>query len=248
MSAARRPESTQRGFTLLEVLVAVAILSIVLTTVYSVMTRTLKDKNRAEEHADLYAAGREAVLQMADDLERALPPKAGGGVYFVGAPGQGQSPNDAVLFFMDVRRDLSGTHRTGGRAKVIYQLDPVKDRNNVFALLRSESLVTPGVDGTVVDDSGSSGAGDGTTAQEDLHAYLLDEVAALRLRYLDPETGGFVNSWDTTDVQPGKLVKGLPGIVEITIFLADSNGGLHDFSTRVDLPLSEPPQTPTPVQ
>lgn len=254
MSAAR-PSEAPRGFTLLEVLVAVAILAIVLTTVYGVLARTIRDANRAEERADLYASGREAVLRIADDLERALPPKAGRGVYFVGAPGQGQVPNDAVLFFAEVRRDVSGTQRSGGRAKVIYQLDPVKDRNGVFALLRSETLVTPdsagssdGSDGSQADgESVSDDEEEGEGVQRDLHAYLLEEVSALRLRYLDPETGSFVNAWDTTEeVERGKRPKGLPGIVEITIFLTDANGGMHDFSTRVDLPLFEPPPTPGP--
>ena len=38
----------------------------------------------------------------------------------------------------------------------------------------------------------------------------------------------------------------LPPLVEITLYLADTHGGIVDFSTRVDLPLFRIPPTPGP--
>ena len=54
------------GFTLIEVLLAVFIASLILVGVYGVLSRTLTSKKKAEEHAELYAQGRETVLRMAD--------------------------------------------------------------------------------------------------------------------------------------------------------------------------------------
>ena len=75
------------GFTLLELLVAVAILGIVMSTVYGVLTRTLLATKRAEARAELFASGREMVMRMADEIEGALPPTRQ--VYFVGERRQG---------------------------------------------------------------------------------------------------------------------------------------------------------------
>src|ERR1043166_9065298 len=112
----------RRGFTLLELLVATAILGIILATVYGVLSRALYAKNHSEERADLYAAGRETVLKIADELEGALQPR-GSNIVFIGVPGNERVPTDGVQFDVVVRR-LSGVSQTrGGRALVTYSLD-----------------------------------------------------------------------------------------------------------------------------
>ena len=73
---------SQRGFTLLEVLVATAILGLVMTAVYGVVARTLMATQRSEARAELFADGRELVLRLADEIEGALPPSTN--VYFLG--------------------------------------------------------------------------------------------------------------------------------------------------------------------
>src|ERR1700687_3758256 len=90
LSGIQRSEMSRRGFTLLEIMVATAILGIVLTTVYGVLSRAIYAKNHSEERADLYASGRETVLKLADELEGALPPIAGRNIGFVGVSGTDQ--------------------------------------------------------------------------------------------------------------------------------------------------------------
>jgi len=244
---------SRQGFTLLEILVATAILGIILMTVYGVLSRALYAKNHSEEHADLYASGREAVLKMADELEGSLPPTAGPSISFVGIPGTESVPTDAVQFAVVVRRQTGTSQTRGGRAIVSYSLDPMKDTPNLFALRRQEQLLTESP-GTEADDgSGNSLGGDSmngqaaTPAPSTLAAYLLDQVAGLRFRYLDPLTGDWVDQWDTNDPPPPPQPPvGLPGAVEITLFLADTNGATYDFGTIVDLPLFALQPTPTP--
>jgi prepilin-type N-terminal cleavage/methylation domain-containing protein len=233
--------SRRGGFTLLEILVATAILGIILVTVYGVLSRALYAKNHAEERADLYAAGREAVLKMADELEGALPPTAGHNIGFVGVAGADRVPTDAVQFAIVIRRQFGVSQTRGGRAIVSYSLDPTKDTPNLFALRRQEELLT---EEPVAEDDGVD-AEEAPAAPVAIAAHILDQVAGLRFRYLDPETGAWTDTWDTTEEPPpGKLARGLPGAVEITLFLTDSGGGIHDFGTIVDLPLYAPPPTP----
>jgi len=201
-------------------------------------------KNHAEERADLYAAGREAVLKIADELEGALPPSAGRNIGFIGVPGSSRSPADAVQFDVVIRRLFSVSQGRGGRALVSYSLDPLKDTPNLFALRRQEQLL---LDPAAEEIDAGADAAEDTGAPEvptAFAAYILDQVAGLRLRYLDPESGQWLDSWDTTVIQPGQPPRGLPGAVEITLFLADNNGGVHDFGTIVDLPLANLVPTP----
>jgi general secretion pathway protein J len=239
------PDSTQRGFTLLEIMVATAILGIILVTVYGVLSRALFAKNHAEERADLYAAGRETVLKIADELEGALPPTAGHNIGFVGVAGSESVPTDAVQFDVVIRRVFSSTQGRGGRGLVSYSLDPLKDTPNLFALRRQEQLLTdPALDNGNGDDTATEGE-DAPAPPSVSAAYLIDQVAGLRLRYLDPQTGEWTDSWDTTAVRTGQQgPPSLPGAVEITLFLADAQGGVHDFGTIVDLPLANLVPTP----
>jgi len=237
---------SRRGFTLLEILVATAILGIVLVTVYGVLSRALFAKNHAEERADLYAAGREAVLKIADELEGALPPTAGRDIGFIGISGNDRVPTDAVQFDVVVRRPGGGPNQNrGGRALVSYSLDPMPDQPNLFALRRQEQMLLQAVD----PENGDPSQNDPDQAPPTpvaFAAHVLDQVAGLRLRYLDPFSGQWVDTWDTTaQPPPGQLQIGLPGAVEVTLFLADDTGGIHDFGTIVDLPLVN--LLPTPV-
>lgn len=230
-------------------MVATAILGIVLVTVYGVLSRALYAKSHAEERADLYASGREKVLQMADEIEGALPPTAGRNIGFIGVPGNERAPTDAVQFDVVIRRPYSSGQARGGRALVSYSLDPVKDTPNLYALLRQEQLLTdPAAD---TGDGENTGTGDNTETgsgdppQPTVRAtHLIDQVAGLRFRYVD-QTGQFVDSWDTTVIPSGqRTLPSLPGAVEITLFLADNQGGVHDFTTIVDLPLANLVPTP----
>lgn len=237
----------RRGFTLLEIMIATTILAIILVTVYGVVSRALYAKNHSEDRADLYASGREAALKIADELEGALPPIAGRNIGFIGTPGTERVPMDSVQFDAVVHRLYSTTETRGGRALISYSLDPIPDTPNLFALRRQEQLLTEAAPEEDV-NAGTADNPDAAPAEPAVYAaYVLDQVAGLRFRYLDPLTGEWVDSWDTTvQPPPGQLPIGLPGAVEVTLFLADDEGGVHDFGTIVDLPLSNL-MPPTPV-
>ncbi len=236
----------RRGFTLLEIMIATTILAIIMITVYGVVGRALYAKNHSEERADLYASGREAVLKIADELEAALPPTAGRNIGFIGVPGTARVPTDAVQFDVVVRRLYGASETRGGRALVSYSLDPMENSPNSFALRRQEQLLTEAVPTDLSDDNADNPDAAAPAAPAALAAYLLDQVAGLRFRYLDPLSGEWLDSWDTTvQPPPGQPPIGLPGAVEVTLFLTDNEGGVHDFGTIVDLPLSNlMPPTP----
>lgn len=243
----------QRGFTLLEVLLATTILGIVLLTVYGTVARTIEASNRAGTRADINASGRTTVLKIADEIEGALPPSAGVDIGFIGKQGDGTSPTDAVQFTTVIRRLAGVRQLAGGRAIVAYSLDPMEDTPGLYALRRHEELLSlgapPAQDDELLPPTDSPQAA-GDEELEQLPAisavHLIDRVAGLRLRYYDPRSLDWNETWDTTKTDTRGEVAGLPAAVWITLFLADEAGAVHDFSTTVDLPLANIVPTPGP--
>jgi len=225
-------DAPRRGFTLMEVLVALLVLGILLTTVYGAVSRTIRSKEHAESAAKVASVGREAVLHVADEMEASLLPARVPAAVFqgVGAGGSGQFL-DQVRFAISSRPPFGPIGSgTGGRVLVTYYLAEQEGAAQTYLLVRSERpLPKPG--------------DDPEAAPEEIRTLVVDNVAGLRLRYLDGDSGQWNDNWDST--APGDLENRLPIAVEIALYLYDDAGNLHDFSTIVDLPLAARP-TPTP--
>jgi general secretion pathway protein J len=230
MSDARR-----RGFTLLEVLVAITILGILLTTVFGSVSRTIRTKEHAESLARMSSVGREAVLRLADEMEASLSPVRVGNAVFQGVSGGSGQFLDQVRFAVSSRPPFGpiGMGR-GGRVVVTYYLAEQEDLPQTYLLVRSERPL-PRIGETPEEEQSEE-------ETQEIRTLVVDNVAGLRLRYLDGDSGQWTEEWDSTTEE---FDRRLPIAVEIALFLYDDNGGVSDFSTIVDLPLSTRP-TPTP--
>ncbi len=253
-----RSERAARGFTLLELLLAIVILGLLLATVYGSLSRTESSKRIAEERAELFASGRQAVLKLASEIEAALPPPAGDRIYFKGTGALGGVPE---IHFIAVNRGGYGINRVRpGRVLIVYSLDPLPGRRGQYALRREEYLyakMLAEADGVTSTASETDGE-DEVEAPTEQATYLLDcpdvpndlnlpgacmPVTNLSFRYFDETVGDWRDEWDSTD-EP--TLGRLPAAVEVSLVLADADGGAHDFSTIVDLPLSRGQPTPRP--
>ena len=247
-------EERPLGFTLLEVLLAVTILGIILTTVYGALSRTLFSKQVAEERVELFASGRQAVLKMVSDLEGALPPPSGDRIYFRGAGSFGEVPS---VEFVAMNLGGYGFNRVRpGRVLIVYALDEVPNRRGIFALRREEYLFSAML-------AEADGIAPSTNDEEDaaptaIATYLLDcpelpddinlvgsciRVVGLQFRYYDEVVSDWRDYWDSTE----EAMRGrLPAAVEVMLVLEDERGSQHDFTTIVDLPLARGQPTPRP--
>jgi prepilin-type N-terminal cleavage/methylation domain-containing protein len=251
-----------RGFTLLELLLAIVILSLITATVYGSLSRTESSKRIAESRAELYSAGRQAVLKMASDIEAALPPPSGDRIYFRGTHGLGVAPE---IHFVAMNRGGFGVNRVRpGRVLVVYGLMPLPTRRGQYALLREEYLYKAMLDKADGIDTEESSFGleqdEEDTAPTEQASFLLEcpdieddldlpgsclPVTALTFRYYDETVGDWREEWDST-VDNGATFGRLPSAVEITLEMADENGAPHPFYTVVDLPLARGQPTPAP--
>lgn len=262
--ASRRPAA---GFTLLELLLAIVILSLIAATVYGSLARTESSKRVAEARAELYAAARQAMLKMASDVEAALPPPSGDRIYFRGTHGGASEPPEIHLVTMN--RGGYGVNRVRpGRVLIVYSLMPLPARRGQFALLREEYLYkamldkADGIEATRSSNNFMFGEDEEDTAPTEQASLLLEcpdiddaldlpgacvPVTGLAFRYYDETVGDWRDEWDSS-VDNDATFGRLPSAVEITMQVADENGGPHDFYTVVDLPLARGQPTPAANQ
>lgn len=247
-----------RGFTLMELLLAVFIFGFIALTVYGVLSRAIYARTVAEERAELYALGRETLLKIADDVEGALLPLYGDRIYFKGTA---QPPS---LEFVATNRGGYGEGRVRpGLVILIYQLnDP--DPRGYRTLIRGEvdlqselekiDEVTYGDDDTRFDLNDSNDV----QAPTELFLPLLDcppgaeesgiagacaRVVGMRFRFYDDAVGDWREYWDSFEID-SLFENRIPDAVEIVLVLLDEKGGEHEFFTVVDLPLARANPTP----
>ncbi len=250
-----RPHAA-RGFTLMELLLAVFIFGFISLTVYGVLSRAINSRIVGEERSELYAMGRETLLKMADDLEGALLPLSGDRIYFQG--------DVQTVRFIAMNRGGYGQGRVRpGQVLIEYSLSAADERG-YSALIRGETdfknLLNEADGVTYNDDDTRFDLDDSNDveAPTELFLPLLEcppgaeqsgipgscaRLVALRFRFYDDSVGDWREVWDSFEEQ-GQMENRIPDAVELALLLLDEQGGEHEFYTVVDLPLARANPTP----
>jgi len=216
-----RPQSrtTDKGFTLIEVLLAVFIGSIVLTVLYASFFQINKAKDRIEEELELYHEARIIMSKITKDLATAFPR----GLV------NSQSTNITTPFFYGVaegeRSKLSLTSlsrmptqnsRESDQTEISYFLEPIQD-SDLFALVRRDNP-------TLESETGGT------------QFALSERITGFNLTYLAkiPEDGDaqeYVTEWNSNETLS------LPAAVNVNIVLRNPRGEDVQFSTMVSIPV-----------
>ncbi len=254
----REGRGGRRGFTLMELLLAVVIFGFIVLTVYGVLSRSIHARTVGEERAELYSLGRETVFKIADDLEGALLPLSGDRIHFIGS-----ALPPSVVFIRMNRGGYGQGRMRPGQVQVEYSVTP-PDARGFSVLVRGERDFK-----RLLEES------DGVTYQEDETQFDLDpttdieapaeqfiallecppgaeasgiagscaRVVALRFRFFDDAFGEWRMEWDSFEEQ-GVAMDRIPAAVEIVLVLLDELLREHEFYTVVDLPLARANPTP----
>ncbi len=208
------------GFTLLEVLISIAIISIILTVIYGAYTSNLETVQIIRRDSAVTQSGRVTLDIVTRDLEsiffKKIETVEGEPKIKLGLIGSNESLNNKPAGHLD----LTTTNRLTP-LKTGMQVDLCEVGYFLKETEGQESLTLWRRDSPVVDDKLEEGG----------QAYeLVRGVSALEITYQDRD-GRETDSWDTTVDDKEKQY--LPVLIRIKLTLLDDEGKDHIFMTAV---------------
>jgi general secretion pathway protein J len=231
MSRLRSPRS--RGFTLVELLVAVTVLSFITMLLYGAFAGMKNSRDGLTRTQVRYREGRIALARFVRDLESAylsqhVPINPQLTMLKTAFIGKVENPADRLDFnaFSNIRRDRNS--HVSDQLEISYFGGESHDEPGTTDLLRRSSQY--------LDDKPDQGGRIDVVATD---------IDLFDLSYLDPTTSMWTDSWDTTQAA-GQLNR-MPLQVRVTLVL---NGGRRSaadrgrdplrFVTTVTLPIQQP--------
>jgi len=216
---------TRRGITLIEVMVAMTIIAIVSTLLYTGFTQTARNKRRVEGEVARYHEIRMGMERMVRELSMAYvsaqinpsPALQVMNTAFIAAESGKGSRIDFTSF--SHQRLYRDAHESDQNELSYYLTDDPDDASQDVLARREQQRI---------DDDPR----DGGQAQ-----VLITNVTGFELSFLDPQTGEWVTTWDTTQaaMQPNRLPSQV--FLKITVPNVRGNGKDQTFGTRASLPM-----------
>ena len=216
----------KRGLTLLEIILAVAVLAVVGTMVYGGFSQTALNKARVEEDVEHSRIVHMALERMARELTMAFVsthanPSLDLRVVETAFIGKNNGKDDRVDFTSFSHRRLYRNARESDQNEISYFVTQHPDDRDVQVLARREQ--------NRIDEDPRRGG---------KSQILVENIEEFNLEYFDPLLSDWVQAWDTEDVlaQPNRL----PTQIRILLSVKDPRrrGETQTFGTRVTIPLT----------
>lgn len=210
---------TPRGFSLLEVMIAIAITAVIGAMVAGAYQQIDHAASGAREQGERYAGARLAMTRMARELSMAFVSEHYDRARFRDRPTLFKGEGDQVLFTTMAHVRLVQDAKESDQAVVEYlvERDPVGGED---ALFRREKAR--------IDDEPDRGG------RKDLVA---THVKGLSLRYWDQKRKEWVRSWSTRT--PEKLNE-LPTRVRVELEVKLADGRIEKFTTQARVAITTP--------
>jgi type II secretion system protein J len=216
------PPEDVRGFTLLEVLISMAILVIIMATLYSAYTTNVEAIQIARQNGEVHQAARIVLDRMTKDIQSALiqvsVPSEKLNLGLVGEDHEIDGKRaDRIDFTTVAHLPLTDSGPASDLCEVGYLVEEDSE-DNVLVLLRRDS---PSVDEDLTK---------GGTLQE-----MVRNVLEFNLTYQDSR-GDVSDTWNTLEGRPGS---GLPVLIKVRLVLKDELNREHVFTTSIHPELAE---------
>jgi general secretion pathway protein J len=216
-----------RGLTLLEVMVAVAILAMVSVLTYGAFDGLSRGKKNLGRLNDRYHQGRSALARMTLELSSAFlsmhQPLTEAQIrrltIFAGSNG---SPADRIDFTSFSHRRLVKDSRESDQNEISYFGSPDPNVSGKVDLARREAAT--------IDREPKRGG--------EVNV-LVEDIELFEVKYFDATTGMWTETWDSSQAtgQPGRL----PFEVKLTLALkGGAEGKPITFTTKVAIPIQTP--------
>ncbi len=218
----RRPyQTTDKGFTLIEVLVAVFIASIVLTILYASFFQIIRAKERVEQELELYHESRVVMSKMTKDIATAFER---GNVtsesrdtsfqYFEGS----KNGDFSTLTFTSLSRTPTPDARESDQTEISYFVEPLPD-SELFALMRRDNP-----------RMGTETGGTQFALSERIVGFTLTYIGSSEL---DLGTDDITVEWDSNNTLS------LPDAVNINLIMRSPRGEDIEFNALVVIPVMD---------
>lgn len=205
------------GFTIMEVLFASLILTIIGVLSYSALFGTLKTQRVIDEKADLQETGTVVLNKIKDDITQ---------TFFVESPqpktqflGEDQQDKDKFTFTALAHFPTHPEARESDQSEITYRATDNPKNPGTLLLQRKESPHYWKIQKTD-DDAG--------------YVTLAENLIAFNIEYSDGEK--FLPSWN---IRSRDTLNKLPKLVKVSFTLKDERGREEYFETVTDLPMSE---------
>lgn len=217
----------KKGFTLLEILVTIALFAAIVAMLYPTYIGTLKNMDITESYATIYHMSRIATERISQDLESACIPNKGEDLnsdvsksnIFIGKDSNINGKNADDMEFISEKHLSFNGDQTGGRGLIKYYLKEYEDKDG-FILYRSDNQEL------------------GNKSDDDTDGLMLCEgVNSINFSYQD-ENGDTYDNWDSTsDSFKGKL----PSMVSVELEFIDKSNPESPikFITSIAIPLAK---------
>ena len=209
------------GFTLIEILIAILILGMVLSTAYVSYTGSFRIIRASESDSEIYNMGRTTMERMMRDLGAIVPYR---GRYEMKARrnDRGREGFAALSFTAAVNLALGEKDGSPGVSTVEYFMADDRERDGLV-LLRADERRR--------EKEGGAGPGQGVV--------LCDRVHSVDFRFFDAAGRGH-ETWDSASDADAQQKNRAPTAIDIELKLVNSGDPAHPhtFMTRVYLPVS----------
>jgi len=211
-------DEDSKGFTIVEILVAVTILSVILTIIYGAFASSAKSIIICRKRSDIYQIARLSLHRMAEDISCAFPPKDPNPqniqIGFIGEDEELDGmPSDRLDFISTSHLKSGQGLRNPGLYEIGYHIDIDPDTDEHILFRREDDSI---------DDEIQKGG---------IALELAERIKGLDFKYYDEE-GEEADEWYSDDK------KSLPRMVKIVLSLEDENEKMLDFTTQVYLEMS----------
>jgi general secretion pathway protein J len=231
----RRAVAHARGMTMIEIMVAIGILTMVAVLIHGVIDSLSRGRKGEGMRAERAHQGREAMQRIVRDLcgaylsthVPAIPALMTERTAFVG---KSTIPFDRVDFTSFAHLRTERDSHESDQAEVGYFVVKDPEVPDKMDLVRREQ--------TPIDYEPLKGG---------IVNVVAEDVEKFDLRFLDPQTSQWVETWDTMQVtgQPNRL----PLEVDITLVLKGVGGGPpYSYTTKVFIPIQTPLSFGIPTQ
>jgi general secretion pathway protein J len=225
--ASHRYRAAQRGMTLLELLVSLAILAMMALLIYGAFDSMSRGIKGEEVRSERGREGRDGLLRISRELTSAFlsfhnPQNIALITRQTAFIGQHSSPFDRVDFAAFAHRRVVKDSHDSDQCEVGYSVVSDPDHAEKMDLIRREQhpIDQDPVRGGVVN-------------------VLVENVELFSLKYLDPANGIWIDTWDTTLVNA--QINRLPLEIKIAITLKGRPGlDSKTYTTKIMMPILTP--------